>query len=357
MKRKGVVLKMGAKNVFLSVVCMALAALLLFCRGEAAIGAGEGLRLCGGVVIPALFPFMFLVDFIAEARISRAIGRALSPLFYRLFGFRGAAASAILLSFLGGYPVSARMASALFESGDISRQEAKSMLRFCVNSGPAFCISALGGGMLGSIKAGIVIFLSAASASIIAGILLKPRGKAIFAKAPIRCNQVSVGEAFCNAVASSSWSVFSICGYTILFSVFIAIARRFLPLAYLRPVLPLLEITSGLSLLGRCPIWLYAAYISFGGFSVQFQLLRFSKPLGISFWEIFKWRVVCSGLSAAICFLALQFFPVSLPEAMASAPAFRSGQGNIAASFCLFFSAFVALGFLGQTFQKKNQII
>ena len=44
------------------------------------------------------------------------------------------------------------------------------MLRFCVNAGPAFIISAVGAGMLGSVRMGVVLFAAHILASVLVGI-------------------------------------------------------------------------------------------------------------------------------------------------------------------------------------------
>ena len=44
------------------------------------------------------------------------------------------------------------------------------MLRFCVNAGPAFIISAVGAGMMGSVRMGAVLFAAHILASLLLGI-------------------------------------------------------------------------------------------------------------------------------------------------------------------------------------------
>lgn len=44
------------------------------------------------------------------------------------------------------------------------------MLRFCVNGGPAFIISAVGAGMMGSVRFGVVLFTAHLLASLLIGI-------------------------------------------------------------------------------------------------------------------------------------------------------------------------------------------
>ncbi len=352
MKIKGAVLRLGAEYLAVSAMIGVMAVFLFVFRGDTASGAAEGIRLCGRVVIPTLFPFMFLAEFTGRTAASRLLGRIVSPVCNLLFGVRGRSATAVLLSFFSGYPVSAKLISHLRQKGEIDGIQAERMIRFCVNPGPAFCISAVGGTMLGSAKAGVVLLASTFSASVIMGVFSAQRCRPL---PPNAEGQGSIGEAFCEACESAVRSTMAICGYTILFSAFLA------PVIYRMgewvPILPLLEITTGLSHLGRVPLPLYAAYISFGGLAVQFQVLALGRGAGIRFSHIFLSRAACALISAAVCFLLLRFFPVDLPDLPTISARLQSGQGGLMASLSLFCSAAVFLGYLGQILFGKNQII
>ena len=91
-------------------------------------GAREGLNLCALIVIPALFPFMALCAFISQSGLSARLGKLLSPVTRVLFHLEGNAGAAILMSWIGGYPVGARSADALYQQGQISLSDAQRML-------------------------------------------------------------------------------------------------------------------------------------------------------------------------------------------------------------------------------------
>ncbi len=74
---------------------------------------GDGLALCGNVIIPSLFPFFVLSSLVVELGMSRYLGRLLQPVMAPLFRVNGACAAALALGFVGGYPVGARTAISL----------------------------------------------------------------------------------------------------------------------------------------------------------------------------------------------------------------------------------------------------
>ncbi|MFR4562546.1 MAG: nucleoside recognition domain-containing protein [Flavonifractor plautii] len=132
----------------LGLLCAALA--LVLWPGEAMSAMKDGLSLCGNVILPSLFPFFVLSSLVVELGMSRCLGRLFQPVMAPLFRVNGACASAVALGFIGGYPVGARTAIALYESGQCSRTEAERLLAFCNNSGPAFILGVVGTGVFGT---------------------------------------------------------------------------------------------------------------------------------------------------------------------------------------------------------------
>jgi hypothetical protein len=92
---------------------------LLFFPDLATAGAMEALRVCGSAVIPALFPFFLLSRLLASYLPVPKRGPSYLP--------------ALLMSFLGGYPVGISTVVSLYEGGQISKSEAQKALRICNN--------------------------------------------------------------------------------------------------------------------------------------------------------------------------------------------------------------------------------
>lgn len=67
--------------------------------------------------------------------ISAALGRRLEGVTRALFGLPGCCAPGILIGFIGGYPTGGMAVGELVESGQITGEEGRRMLRFCVNGG------------------------------------------------------------------------------------------------------------------------------------------------------------------------------------------------------------------------------
>ena len=122
-------------------------------------GVKRGLLICTLKIVPALFPFCVISAFLVNSDIIDVFAKVFSP-FMKLFHLPGVCAGAVLLSFTGGYPVGAITANSMYEKGEITRDEYKRMMLFCVNAGPAFVIGTVGNAIFKSVKAGVILFLS-----------------------------------------------------------------------------------------------------------------------------------------------------------------------------------------------------
>ena len=181
--------------------------------------AAEGLALCAGSVIPALFPFMVT----ASLLISLGFGSSplLAPLM-ALYRLPGQAGAAVVLGLVGGYPIGAKTAARLCAEGRLTRSEGERLLTFCNNSGPVFLISVLGEGIFKSFRAGVYLWLIHLLSALLAGLLLRGRdGAERPAPPPLLAQRkdISLSTAFVSAVRESSLTMVSVCGFVVFFYV------------------------------------------------------------------------------------------------------------------------------------------
>ena len=193
-------------------------------------GISRGLAICSSIIIHSLFPFLVLAGFIVKSGLSSYIGRWLERPTRLIFGLPGCCAPGILVGFIGGYPAGGIAVGELVEQGCISRAQGRRMLGFCVNGGPAFIISAVGAGMLGSVRYGIMLYCAHIAASVLLGILLRvgsaPDGRenppgGFSTKAPQR---PSPAAAFVDSVRGACHSMLLMCGFIMLFAALLSLS-------------------------------------------------------------------------------------------------------------------------------------
>ena len=135
---------------------LALCAGLLLQPDAAAQAAKNGLLLCGNLIVPALFPFFILSSLLVSTGGAARFGRLLSGVMGIWFHQPGASASALVLGFLGGYPVGAKTVCTLYEEKLCDRTQAEHLLLFCNNAGPAFILGAAGSAVFHSAAIGFL---------------------------------------------------------------------------------------------------------------------------------------------------------------------------------------------------------
>jgi len=299
----------------------------------------SGLRLCGNVIVPSLFPFFVLSSLVVELGMSRYLGRLLEPVMAPLFRVNGACASALALGFVGGYPVGARTAIQIYEAGQCTRTEAERMLAFCNNSGPAFILGVVGAGVFGSGQAGILLYFAHLLASLAVGILFrfyKSGDRPLSHRRAPQFQATSFPAAFTRSVTGALRSVLNICAFILFFTVFLAILSHagvmtglsrllsslLLPLGLdmvwaERLLTGLVELSSGVTSLtdgdlsGR--LSMAAFMLGWAGVSVHCQVLAFLGDSGLSMRTYVVGKLLHGVLSAALIAVLTRIFPLSGP--------------------------------------------
>lgn len=271
-------------------LAMGVAALLLY-SATAADAVREGLRICGGSVIPALFPFFVLTNYFLGFRSSRPPSRMADKCMSVCFGLRGSCMAPLLLSFVGGYPIGVSCTVRLYEDGALSKREAERLLLFCNNSGPAFFFGVIGGTVLHSARTGALLYCSHILAALLCGALLRTEESERLSIRRVNAKQENRG--FLSAISASCASLLQISGLILFFSVALALleasgllkllckALPFLPAQTLRALLcGIFELSGGVIRLGQCPnaAELAAFLMGWGGLCVHLQAMSFWKP-------------------------------------------------------------------------------
>lgn len=264
----------------LSVTLAALGMTVLILDSKTALsGASDGLELCIRVVIPSMFPFVFLSVLFTGSLAGHKIP-VLQPL-GRLCGVPAGAEGLLAVGLIGGYPVGAQSIAQAYRSGTLPRNAAHRMLGFCSNAGPSFLF-----GILGAVFDPAALWalwgihiLSA----LLTGILL-PRSNEV-AIDPAEPHPIAPPE----ALRRSLGIIASVCGWVILFRVLLAFCGRWFLGALSQEgrilLSGLLEMTNGCCLLQNAQIpgmrfIMASVMLAFGGFCVYLQTASVTAGLG-----------------------------------------------------------------------------
>ena len=287
----------------LSVLLLCFSFFVLILDAKTALtGAKEGVQLCVCVVVPSLFPFLFL----SVTLPSRLLGKKTKLLgrLGRLCSIPEGAESLMMLGFLGGYPVGAGMIADAYRQGSISRTGAIRMLGFCSNAGPAFIF-----GMVGSLfcdkKTVWMLWLIHILSALLVGIFLPDRQK----ETCVLRKKETVS--FSQAMDLSIKTMANICGWVIIFRVIMSVLNRWilwlLPKEANISILGLLELTNGISYLKTIDseairFIMCSGMLAFGGVCVLMQTKSVTKELGLG--KYFPGKVLQSIFSILLSILA-----------------------------------------------------
>ncbi len=323
-----------ARNILLWAVVLAGAA-VLFCFPQPVLtGASRGLSLCGNVLIPSLLPFLTLVGVCMRSGLGEAAGALLKRPTAVLFRLPAPAAAPILFAFLGGYPAGAVAVKQLLEEGNITPNDAKRMMHFCVGAGPAFAVAAVGGVMLGNSRAGWVLLLAHLLSAWTVGFAEARRAPLSVAPASLS-HHLPLAAAFTSAVGAAVQTLVSMSGFVILFSVCLSLADGTGLTAFLDRYIAggsvmlagLLEVTAGCTAAAGAAVpllFLVGFFLSFGGLSVHCQVRSILQKHPAVLKDFFLFRLLHGLLGGGLTVLLFAVLPdtvsVLAPDSTAVKP-------------------------------------
>ena len=284
---------------------------------EISRGIKTGLTTVGGALIPSLFPFMVLSCFVQNGRAGEAFSAVFAPVSKHVFRLPSVTSTAVFMSFIGGYPVGARLTQLLLREGKITKKQAARMCLFCVNAGPAFVISTVGAGLLSNTSAGVILFVSVTLSSVIIGFLC---GRLLADKTEIQTENITkpkcknTFEAFTLGASQATSAMLSVCAYVLIFSALCEVLKGLdISNNLLAFLVGVSEVTNGvMTAAGSYPLPVISAIIGFGGLCVHCQVMGAVIESGLKLRYFFAVRFTSAALSAVICQALLYLFPVSV---------------------------------------------
>lgn len=295
---------MKRKKAGLQCTMTGLALLVLIFDSNLALeGARKGVDLCITTVIPSLLPF-FVLSMILTNTLNGSIS---NQTFYisRYFSIPPAAASVLIPSVLGGYPVGAKCAAELYRNHQISKAEAERLLTFCNNAGPAFIFGMISVFFSERKQVWLLWCIHIISALLTAKMTSSPAENETVSR-------VETESFMPNCIMSAVKAMSVVCCWVILFRIFITFLNSWL--LWLFPswlsvlIIGLLELTNGCCELmmisdEKLRFVLCECMLSFGGMCVLLQTA--SVTAGLSLKSYVKGKVIQTVFSFLI---SISFF-------------------------------------------------
>lgn len=277
--------------------------------------ASQGLHLWLFSMLPSLLPFMILTGIFIRTDKAEDLAGFFSPMLGRLFSCSKSACFVIVIGFLCGFPMGAKTISDLYDRGRLDRNEARWLLAFCNNLGPAF-LSGFVLPLLGA-RHPLICLAGIYGIPLLYGFVLhflpcyrKDDGNACERKDHLAPKGVSIWEALPASVSNAMTTILKLGGYMILFNVLNLIPHWLTGKS--QPFLSLLfEITSGLQAMnGAHPIICMSA-LAFGGLSCLAQTISClrKEELATYIGEYVIHKCILAGAVACYFSVTVAFIP------------------------------------------------
>lgn len=307
--------------------------------------ASLGLELWFRKMIPSLLPFMILSGIMVRLKLTEKMAMALFPVLGPVYRVRKNVVYCMMLGFLCGFPMGAKVTADLLERDMLTEKEAEYLLAFCNNIGPvyfcSFVLPLLGRQLI------LPYLFGMYGIPLIYGLFLRYTvfGKELatesnsFSGKP-RSNSASAAESIANgrsrglqlhicaadksrkkpglrlleavdeSIVASLHSILTLGGYMILFNLLNLVPHL---LWGREPSLlaPILEITGGLSMLGgKLPLYSLLV-LSFGGLSCIAQTYSCIKGTALSVGTYIRHKIILTLLNGCFYLCWFLFAPAS----------------------------------------------
>lgn len=293
-------------QILLTLPALYLTFLLLRYPARSLDYASTGLLLWFRKMIPTLLPFMILSGVMVRMNLTESFARFFHPLFHKIWGTSLNGSYVILMGMLCGFPMGARVIGELCQAGKLSEKEGNYLLSFCNNIGPIYFLSFVTSTLSLS---GCFPFLIMYGVPLCYGAflhLLGHPGKALHRQAlraaALSENQPSLLAAIDDSIVSGLIGIGKLGGYMVFFNL---LNILFLPMVHLSGHFLaicncLLEITSGISRIGKGGALAVLILLPFGGFSCMAQTYSMIKDTNLSILQYFLHKCIQTALTAFI---------------------------------------------------------
>ena len=372
--------------------------LLILFPGDIVEAARAGLMLWFNNVLPALLPFIIGTNILAAVGFVGLLGKLLDPVMMALFRVPGAGGFALVTGMMSGYPMGAKTAATLVQSGHVSTSQAWRLAAFCNNSGPLFILGAVGAGLFSNVGVGYFIMFCHYAGAIAVGFVLarfvgreggpvrvssEDKNALVYGGREFRRRPKPFGEILGTSVKNAMETIVVVGGYIVLFAVIVRILDILgtfeVALALSRPLLERLgvesallsgvmvgavEMTNGALRLSEADVSAQTIaaltfVISFGGFSIHAQSVSFLSKAGVSAGGYIAGKLLHGLVSAGLAFAAFGLFGIGPREAapvffQSDAPIIRV-LGYSSMLFLMSICGFVALAAVCRIFVRRRR--
>lgn len=271
--------------------------------------AKKGLSIWYQNMVPALLPMMILTSCMIKLNVTGMFASIIYPITKKLYHLSKNGTYALLVGFLCGFPMGAKVICELYNQKKLSKNEANALLPICNNIGPVFMLTY---GLKAFITEQIylVLLLFYALPLIYAFYIFRTYDfQNTMEHSP---KKLPFSVALDESISESAAGILSLGGYLMFFSILTLIPKEIIPLTSeaVSFLTCFLEITNGLSHVPVLPSYVLLALLQFGGICCIFQTIKYISQTDLSFKNYMVHKTILTILTLAFFFAADVFSSV-----------------------------------------------
>ncbi|MGN0771183.1 MAG: hypothetical protein ACI4MI_01170 [Christensenellales bacterium] len=289
----------------------------------------RSLLLFAKAVFPSLFPFLFFSRLLTCIGGGYLLGNVFARPVSKVFHAPQLAGYVMILSLISGYPVGSKIICDLCDAGMITKADAKRITAFCSTSGPLFILGTVGATLFDCPTMGYVILACHIVATIINGIIFRPKN---IPPSQIMPTPQAPDSVLDSCIKDSIATILAVGGYITIFGMIgdvlidvgvvdvIADAMQTV-LKYFEPSgllsygisLSLIELTRGFDYIAssgvdvKTALPFLAGLVSMGGACITFQSMGFLSKCGVSTPYYLLTKFSQSTITFTLAFIVCRF--------------------------------------------------
>ena len=331
---------------FLSLIFLLFTLCIIIFSNSNMQAAKSGLKLWANSIVPSLFPFFIATELLLSTNIPNIFCKLFTPIMKPIFNISGSGAFALIMGWLSGYPVGAKIAVSFRENNICSKEDCERLLSFTNNSGPLFILGTCGVSLFKNSSIGFLLLLTHILASITVGLIFRFWKRQTISFVEFKSSSYenklqnlsisNLGNVLSDSIKSATNTILMIGGFVVLFSVIISIVnsthiinifcfffepfcKKFnIPVSFINIIFTgLLEITNGINMINSIKlkkisinIIITSFLLGLGGFSVLLQILSIISKSDLSIKPYIIGKILHGFISAFYTYLLIYGFPI-----------------------------------------------
>lgn len=275
-------------------------------------------------IFPSLFPMFIISGILVEIDIPKILGNIFKKPMNLLFKTKGEGAFIFFMSMITGFPSSAKYLNDLMDKKILTTKDSEKILMFTFFSNPLFIVNTVGNIFFNSIYIGFIILICHVLGNIVVGLIFRNYNSSYnindnsnnfnsLKYLNNRINNCNIFKVLLKSIRNSLDILINVFGIVTFFLIIINLIFKDPDSIFSIPIIGLTEMTTGLKYLSlsdlslNIKLLLSVFFISFGGFSVHFQIMSILNEKKVKYLPFLIARTVHALSSSTILILLFQF--------------------------------------------------